>query len=397
MRASSSDLDGPRRSRPRARSSRSASYDGVHLGHHAVLRLVRELADAQRPRRRVRHLRPPPGRGRAAGVGAEAAHHPRAEARAARRDRLPRPRASCCTSTRRAAASRPRSSCARCSSTARRARLVVVGADFHFGHGPRRQRRPARAHGRRARLRGARPRARGARPAARSTRRPGSASCSPTATSPARPRCSAARTRCAGVVERGRPARAASSASRPPTSRCPTRICLPADGIYAGTFAGRDGVERPAAISLGRRPTFYERRRAVAARGLRARLRRRPLRRQAPRSASCERLRGEERFELGRRPGGADAARRRGHPACSSELSGSVGPWQHRRLVIRHAAGPRPVRPTSTFRTKTRFYSAHARHHRHDLRAPSPRHRHRFDRRCRSRCSPSGSTTSPST
>ena len=38
----------------------------------------------------------------------------------------------------------------------------------------------------------------------------------------------------------------------------PTRICLPADGIYAGIFVGRDGVERPAAISLGRRPTFYE-------------------------------------------------------------------------------------------------------------------------------------------
>jgi riboflavin kinase / FMN adenylyltransferase len=38
----------------------------------------------------------------------------------------------------------------------------------------------------------------------------------------------------------------------------PARICLPADGIYAGTFVGRDGVERAAAISLGRRPTFYE-------------------------------------------------------------------------------------------------------------------------------------------
>ena len=35
-------------------------------------------------------------------------------------------------------------------------------------------------------------------------------------------------------------------------------ICLPADGIYAGTFAGADRVARPAAISLGRRPTFYE-------------------------------------------------------------------------------------------------------------------------------------------
>jgi riboflavin kinase / FMN adenylyltransferase len=38
----------------------------------------------------------------------------------------------------------------------------------------------------------------------------------------------------------------------------PARCCLPADGIYAGTFLGADGVERPASISLGRRPTFYE-------------------------------------------------------------------------------------------------------------------------------------------
>jgi riboflavin kinase/FMN adenylyltransferase len=38
----------------------------------------------------------------------------------------------------------------------------------------------------------------------------------------------------------------------------PNRACLPADGIYAGTFVGPDGVERMTAISLGRRPTFYE-------------------------------------------------------------------------------------------------------------------------------------------
>ena len=37
----------------------------------------------------------------------------------------------------------------------------------------------------------------------------------------------------------------------------PERICLPADGVYAGSYLGADGVERPAAISLGRRPTFY--------------------------------------------------------------------------------------------------------------------------------------------
>jgi riboflavin kinase/FMN adenylyltransferase len=36
------------------------------------------------------------------------------------------------------------------------------------------------------------------------------------------------------------------------------RLCLPADGVYAGTFTGADGVERAAALSLGRRPTFYD-------------------------------------------------------------------------------------------------------------------------------------------
>jgi riboflavin kinase / FMN adenylyltransferase len=38
----------------------------------------------------------------------------------------------------------------------------------------------------------------------------------------------------------------------------PSRVCLPSDGVYAGTFLGPDEVERTAAISLGRRPTFYE-------------------------------------------------------------------------------------------------------------------------------------------
>jgi riboflavin kinase / FMN adenylyltransferase len=38
----------------------------------------------------------------------------------------------------------------------------------------------------------------------------------------------------------------------------PDRICLPTDGVYAGTYVDQAGVERPAAISLGRRPTFYE-------------------------------------------------------------------------------------------------------------------------------------------
>jgi riboflavin kinase/FMN adenylyltransferase len=38
----------------------------------------------------------------------------------------------------------------------------------------------------------------------------------------------------------------------------PDEICLPSDGIYAGWYLGPDHVARPAALSLGRRPTFYE-------------------------------------------------------------------------------------------------------------------------------------------
>jgi len=38
----------------------------------------------------------------------------------------------------------------------------------------------------------------------------------------------------------------------------PDDIALPADGIYAGWYLRPDGVRLPTAISLGRRPTFYE-------------------------------------------------------------------------------------------------------------------------------------------
>lgn len=38
----------------------------------------------------------------------------------------------------------------------------------------------------------------------------------------------------------------------------PEGMLLPADGIYAGWYVRPDGTEHPAAISLGRRPTFYE-------------------------------------------------------------------------------------------------------------------------------------------
>lgn len=38
----------------------------------------------------------------------------------------------------------------------------------------------------------------------------------------------------------------------------PGEMLLPADGIYAGWFVRADGTELPTAINLGRRPTFYE-------------------------------------------------------------------------------------------------------------------------------------------
>ena len=36
------------------------------------------------------------------------------------------------------------------------------------------------------------------------------------------------------------------------------RICLPADGVYAGVYERPDGSRHGCAINLGRRPTFYE-------------------------------------------------------------------------------------------------------------------------------------------
>lgn len=38
----------------------------------------------------------------------------------------------------------------------------------------------------------------------------------------------------------------------------PSVICLPADGVYAGWYVRPDGSRQACAINLGRRPTFYE-------------------------------------------------------------------------------------------------------------------------------------------
>ena len=75
-----------------------------------------------------------------------------------------------------------------------------------------------------------------------------------------------------------------------------SRLCLPADGIYAGTYVDTEGVERPAALSLGRRPTFYVDAQMSL---LEAHLLDfdGDLYRQPAKVRFVERLRGEERFD----------------------------------------------------------------------------------------------------
>ncbi|HET9731632.1 MAG TPA: bifunctional riboflavin kinase/FAD synthetase [Acidimicrobiales bacterium] len=60
-----------------------------------------------------------------------------------------------------------------------------------------------------------------------------------------------------GVVERG-DGRAGALLGYPTANvAVPGDILLPADGIYAGWYERGDGTSRPAAISVGLRPTFY--------------------------------------------------------------------------------------------------------------------------------------------
>lgn len=60
-----------------------------------------------------------------------------------------------------------------------------------------------------------------------------------------------------GTVERG-DARGRDLGFPTANVAVPDRILLPADGIYAGYLTRADGRRLPTAISLGRRPTFYE-------------------------------------------------------------------------------------------------------------------------------------------
>lgn len=76
----------------------------------------------------------------------------------------------------------------------------------------------------------------------------------------------------------------------------PADILLPADGIYAGWYRRPDGAAHPAAISLGRRPTFYD---DAPVPVLEAHLLDFDGQLYGERAGVCfvSRLRGEERFE----------------------------------------------------------------------------------------------------
>ena len=60
-----------------------------------------------------------------------------------------------------------------------------------------------------------------------------------------------------GVVDHG-DARATELGFPTANVSVPDDVLLPADGIYAGWYTRPDGTRHPTAISLGRRPTFYE-------------------------------------------------------------------------------------------------------------------------------------------
>ena len=239
------------------------AFDGVHLGHQAVLRLVRDLAHARGLRVDGAHLRPSPGRGRAARLGAEAADDARTEARAARGDRRGRrmPRAPVRRGAQQGTGRSTSSSevLAACS----RARLVVVGADFHFGyrrHGdvPLLQRMGAELGfeviGLGLVARPTMPRPTAASPYSSTQRAPAARA---PATSRARPTILGRPHEVRGPVEHGDGA-GASSASRPRTSRA--RAHLP-----PARRRVRGHVRRPPTASSARRrsrsaggPTFYE-------------------------------------------------------------------------------------------------------------------------------------------
>lgn len=234
------------------------AYDGVHLGHQAVLRLVRELADAR-------------------GLAAACVTFDRHPAEVVRPESAPKVLTTLEQKLELLDASGYLDVCWVLPFDDERrheraedfvheilvdgvgARLVVVGADFHFGHGRGGNvallERMGAEHGFEVLGLGL-------------VAVEGEASGTPYSS-----------TRIRELLAKGDVAEAARLLGRPhevrgvveegdrrghklgfPTANLavPPRICLPGDGIYAGTFVGPDQLERAAALCVGRRPTFYE-------------------------------------------------------------------------------------------------------------------------------------------
>jgi riboflavin kinase/FMN adenylyltransferase len=247
---------------PAGRAITIGAFDGVHLGHLAVLRLVRELASAR-------------------GLRAAVVTFDRHPAEVVRPGSAPKLLTNLEQKLELLDATGAVDDClvvtfdeARSKETAEefveellagvlRTRLVVVGADFHFGF-----------------------RRRGDVPL---LQRMGAdlgfevlglgLVASPDGTSASDGGLPYSSTRVRNLLAEGNVSAAATILGRPhevrgvvepgdrrgrelgyPTANVavPDRICLPADGVYAGTYVDAHGEERPAAISLGRRPTFYE-------------------------------------------------------------------------------------------------------------------------------------------
>ena len=237
------------------------AYDGVHLGHQAVLRLVRELAQAR-------------------GYEAVCLTFDRHPAQVVRRGSAPKllttleqklelieatgyVDATCVLTFDEA---RSRESAEQfvhdVLAVGLGARVVVVGADFHFGHG---------RHGSVRLLEQMGPEL-GFETLGLGLIAGGSDSSAQAYSSTWIRELLAAGDVAGAAQLLGRPARPYEIRGKVvvgdqrgrelgfPTANImvPVDICLPADGIYAGHFVGADGVLRQTAISLGRRPTFYD-------------------------------------------------------------------------------------------------------------------------------------------
>ncbi|MCL4293373.1 MAG: bifunctional riboflavin kinase/FAD synthetase [Acidimicrobiia bacterium] len=233
------------------------AYDGVHLGHRAVLRLVRELADAR-------------------GLEAVVVTFDRHPAQVVRPESAPKllttleqklellagtglPDAVALLTFDDERAREPAEAFVHDVLVEKlAARMVVVGADFHFGHRRGGDVPLLEEMGKDLGFEviglglvapGADP---GHEPysSTRVRRLLAAGDVAGAAAMLARPH------ETWGSVERG-DGRGAGIGFPTANVAVPAEMCLPADGIYAGTFRGDDGADRPAAISVGRRPTFY--------------------------------------------------------------------------------------------------------------------------------------------